>query len=241
MASAVWPAGLPQAPQLRALRERPPELTVRTSMDVGPAKVRRRQTAGVRTFPIEIKLTRDQVALLDEFFLDTLAGGALAFQWTQHRTGDLIDYRFLGPPEYAPLAPRQSGSEYWMATFSIEALPGTLVVGDPPDPPDDPPGGGGNYSEGMTAFGGGGDDDGDRSPRVDAMIEEPPMEEDAPEPDVYIEVILDHSMISPRAGDGDNLSGSGDVGGASVSAGDGVDAGPGDVVGGGNVGGFSGG
>ena len=234
MASAVWPAGLPQAPQLRALREQPPELTVRTSMDVGPAKIRRRQTAGVRRFTIEIKLTRTQLALLDEFFIDTLAGGALAFQWTQHRTGDLIDYRFLGPPEYAPMAPRQGGSELWMATFSIEALPGTLVVGDPPDPPNDPPGGG-NGTESMTFYGGGGGDSDGPGPQFPGMVQDVPFEDDAAPPDLFIELIEHIGGFSGESAGDDG--GPLDIGGPVISSsGGGVDAGPGDVVGGGEVG-----
>lgn len=103
-------------------------------MDVGPAKVRRRTTAGVTKFTIGLKLTRTQVALLDSFFRDSAKGGALAFQWKHPRTGNPIDYRFAEVPKLRPLAPRQAaGKEYWVATFSLEALPGTEITDvDPP-------------------------------------------------------------------------------------------------------------
>ncbi len=44
---ATWPATLP-APALSSLRETPPDNLIRTQMDKGPAKVRRRTTANVR-------------------------------------------------------------------------------------------------------------------------------------------------------------------------------------------------
>ena len=47
MPSAVWPPSLPQGPRLEDLEETPPTLAIRTGMDVGPAKVRRRAVAGV--------------------------------------------------------------------------------------------------------------------------------------------------------------------------------------------------
>lgn len=136
MADLVWPATLPQEPKLAGHSEQPPKLTVRTEMDVGPAKVRRRTSAGVRNFSMSIVMTRAQCALLDEFFLDSAQGGALAFQWTHPRTGNLIDYRFTAPPTYNPLGPRSSAAAKWVATFQLEALPGTEIDGT--IPPIDP-------------------------------------------------------------------------------------------------------
>lgn len=106
-------------------------------MDVGPGKVRRRTTAGVTKFTIGLKLTRNQVALFDEFFRTSAKGGALAFQWTHPRTGNPIDYRFADVPQLKPYAPRQAaGTEYWTATFTLEALPGTEIT--EPEPPINP-------------------------------------------------------------------------------------------------------
>ncbi len=147
MANAVWPAGLPQAPQLRELRESLPRLVVRSGMDVGPDKVRRRLTAGVRLVSIELKLTRTQCALLDEFFVETCLGGAEPFDWKNHRTGADATYRFLEPPVLIPLAPRQSGTEYWVARFELEMLPATVAPSQPQTPGGGPGGGQHNGNE----------------------------------------------------------------------------------------------
>lgn len=233
MASAVWPAGLPQAPQLRSLREQPADLTVRTAMAVGPAKVRRRQTAGVRIFACELLLTRTQVETLDDFFYETIAAGALPFTWVHHRTGQTVDYRFTGPPEYVPLAPRQAGSEMWRTTFTLEALPGTLVTGDPPDPPPGSGGGGGGESLSLILDGGG---DGGPDPDSDEVIHfEVLFPDDSPDPDSLIDVVAGFVVEDDEFGDldGGGLEG-GRPSGTSV-----VDPGPGET--GGEIGGDFGG
>ncbi|QQS08665.1 MAG: hypothetical protein IPK69_11850 [Phycisphaerales bacterium] len=139
MADVIWPAGLPQAPQVAGYSQQDEERTVRTAMAVGPAKVRRRATAAVENCDVEIKLTRTQVALLKTFYRESIQAGALAFTWKHHQTGNEIDYRFLGAPVLVPRAPRQGGTEYWVATFRLETMPGTEVTSEPPDPPDPPP------------------------------------------------------------------------------------------------------
>ena len=142
MAEVIWPAGLPQAPQVARYSQVDQDRTVRTSMDVGPAKVRRRRTAAIETCEIELRLTRAQVATLKTFFRDTVQAGAVAFEWKHHETGQQVDYRFIAPPTFTPSAPRQAGTEIWSATFQLEAMAGTLVVTPPippPPAPDDPP------------------------------------------------------------------------------------------------------
>lgn len=140
MADVLWPAGLPQAPQVARYSEVDQERTVRTAMDVGPAKVRRRATAAIETCQVELRLTRAQVATLKTFFRDSVLAGAIAFQWKHHETGNQVDYRFVGPPTFSPAAPRQTtGTEFWTATFTLEAMPGTEVVIPPPPPPPPPP------------------------------------------------------------------------------------------------------
>lgn len=205
-------------------------------MDVGPAKVRRRQTAGVRMFQCELVLTRTQVATLDDFFHDTIDAGALPFTWEHHRTGQPVDYRFTGPPEYTPLAPRGAGTEYWRATFELEAMPGTLVTGDPPDPP--PVGGGGGGGESMTIMGDGGDDGGPPDPE-ETEFQFIPFEADSAEPEVLVSLFdIDVVEIDGEAGAGDNTDIDG-VPGSTSGGGISVDPGPGEI--GGETGGEFGG
>lgn len=155
MADAVWPVGLPTAPQVASYSQVDSDRVIRSSMETGPAKVRLRSTAVVQGCNIELKLTRTQVATLLAFHRTTCLGGALPFQWKHHETGNQIDYRFVSVPECRPRAPRQAGGEYWVATFRLETVPGTEV--EPSEPPAAPT----NRAGGGAGVGGEGSSDAD--------------------------------------------------------------------------------
>jgi hypothetical protein len=121
----IFPASISRAPRVDELRETTPDTTLRSQMDVGPDKLRRRASAGVRTFEAVLDVTRTQVATLDAFYQADTAGGTLPFQWKNPRTGNTADFRFSSRPQYQPRAPRGDGTEFWRATFGLELLPGT--------------------------------------------------------------------------------------------------------------------
>ena len=123
MKMPTWPASLPQYLLTRNYSESAPNLVIRTTMDAGPAKVRRRFTAGVRPIDGLVILTDDQLGVLDGFFLNDCAGGAIAFSWTMQRESEDADastdtdaiadtdlglpkswapatFRFVKPPQY---------------------------------------------------------------------------------------------------------------------------------------------
>lgn len=118
MANPTWPATLPQVLLLEGMQEQSPNVTVRTSMDAGPAKVRRRFSAGVRNFQGRLVLTTEQVETLDVFHQETLLGGAVAFDWTHPRKGTAVAMRIIEPPAYRPL-----GAGQWETALSLEVLP----------------------------------------------------------------------------------------------------------------------
>lgn len=143
MADAVWPAGLDSlAPQLVSWTKTEPTLTERTQMSAGPAKVRRRFTAGVTLHTVELVLTRDQLTdTFRPFWMDTLQGGALAFEWRDWETQDPAEFRFIAPPVERPLRPRGSGTnDHWAVSFQLEQLPAALAGPvTPPAPENEPP------------------------------------------------------------------------------------------------------
>jgi hypothetical protein len=114
----AWPPALPPSPLVQRFRETPPDTALRTGMDAGPAKVRRRTTAGVRLFQLEYLLSRAQMEALDAFYLDDLMGGTLAFDFAHPRSGDALSCRFRAPPAYAAV-----NGEYFRAALELEALP----------------------------------------------------------------------------------------------------------------------
>ncbi len=114
----AWPATLPQTPLIGGYKETVPDLALRTQMDTGPAKVRRRATAGVRPFQWPAILTTAQVATLDTFYVTTLNSGALPFTVNHPRTTVSESWRIVEPPEYVPL----SGSLH-RVNLKMEILP----------------------------------------------------------------------------------------------------------------------
>ena len=116
---ATWPISLPTAPEGSGYTEQPPLVTIRTNMDAGPPKVRRRYTAGIRLFTFSWIMTKTQVAAFDTFFNTTCEGGALTFDGLNHpRTGSATIWRFTGQPSYVYLGP-----DAYRVTTSLEVLP----------------------------------------------------------------------------------------------------------------------
>jgi hypothetical protein len=119
MANPSWPASLPQLVAVEGYGEAPPDTTLRSQMDAGPAKVRRRFTAGVRPLTLQLDLDGAQVETLDGFFEAILKGGALAFDWVHPRTQSAATLRFARPPAYRP----GHSDAAWQALLELEILP----------------------------------------------------------------------------------------------------------------------
>jgi hypothetical protein len=114
----AWPGILPSAPLAQHFREDAASALLRTEMDQGPAKLRRRTTAGVAVLEVAYLLSRAQVAALDAFYAGALSGGMLAFSYTHPRTGATVQCRFRAPPVYAA-----TNGDYFHAVFALEVLP----------------------------------------------------------------------------------------------------------------------
>lgn len=100
---ADWPSTLP-APAINTFKEVPPDNLIRSSMDKGPDKVRRRTTANISPVSFSLKLTSTQVQTLDDFYRTTINSGADEFTYTHPRTGLSVTARFIEPPQYREIA-----------------------------------------------------------------------------------------------------------------------------------------
>lgn len=121
---AEWPSDLPQQALYMNYQETPPNLVIRQTMDVGPAKVRKRFTAGVRTFRLRFHFTADELVVFDEFFLSVIDGGATAFDWVHPRTGESASCRIIPPPTYTPYGGSAAAlSPDWQVDVQMEILP----------------------------------------------------------------------------------------------------------------------
>lgn len=115
---AIWPATLPP-PAVNSFREKPPLNTIRSTMDKGPAKVRRRTTANTRPMSFTLKLTPEQVQALDDFYVDTTYSGADEFEFVHPRTGDTVNARFTAEPDYSEV----EGGIIYTVAIALEILP----------------------------------------------------------------------------------------------------------------------
>lgn len=116
-AVATWPADLPQTPLADGFTFEEATSVIRSEVDVGPAKVRRRSTATVGTFSMTLKLTAAQRGTLRDFFRHDLEEGARSFTWTHPLDAGECECRFTGPPSWT------WASGYWFAVCGIEVLP----------------------------------------------------------------------------------------------------------------------
>lgn len=112
---AVWPSQF--CPIIDSFQESPPENIIRSDMDVGPAKVRRRTTANIRPISFNMFLTKAETALLDSFFLNDVMSGAIPFDFIHPRTDQLVSARFVEPPQYS------NRSIGYNVSISLEILP----------------------------------------------------------------------------------------------------------------------
>lgn len=115
---AAWPSGLPQIALGAEFEESADSALVRTQMDAGPAKVRRRYTAEVKRYRFTLILTTAEVATLETFFTDTIGLGSLPFDWLNQRTKATVSLRLVNRPSY-----REIAGGLWVTSLDLEYMP----------------------------------------------------------------------------------------------------------------------
>lgn len=115
----LWPSSLPVQPLVDGYEEQIPDFRMKTNMDKGPGKMRRKSAALPWPVSVKMLLTGAQVQTLEDFVVDTLQGGVLRFSWTHPRKGSEVEVRFNEMPKVEPAA----GGMKWTAVFKLEVLP----------------------------------------------------------------------------------------------------------------------
>lgn len=115
----AWPGTLPERPAPEGFKETTPDVLLRTQMDSGPAKVRRRTTTDIRRFTMVFMMTQAQVAIFDTFLLTDLKNGSLSFTMMHPRTEATVTMRLVQQPVYVCV-----GGTEWNVTLELEQLPG---------------------------------------------------------------------------------------------------------------------
>lgn len=111
---ADWPLTLQQVPNQAGFSQTLKPNLIRSSMGYGPDKLRRRSTAEWYSVSVQLWLTYDQLATLEQFYLDNMA---LTWGWLDFTKSPAVaaTYRFMGPPSVAPL-----GFSHWVIGLSLE-------------------------------------------------------------------------------------------------------------------------
>lgn len=100
---ASWPGTLPQYLLQDGFSETLPNNSIRSKMEIGPPKMRRRGTGAPRLIPGKQYMTAAQVEIFDVFYESTLKSGSLRFDWISPRTQASKELRFVAPPVYTPM------------------------------------------------------------------------------------------------------------------------------------------
>ena len=114
---ATWPSTLP-APSPGAYQEVFPNNTIRSDMEVGPAKVRKRATSAPTKYKMSFEMDNTDINTLETFYRTTINEGADTFEMDDPRNGTTETFRMIGPPEISALSPI-----YYRANINMEKLP----------------------------------------------------------------------------------------------------------------------
>lgn len=118
MPANPWPAGIPTAFSSDTFEATAQPITIRTDMDAGPPKVRRRFTQPVRKYKCSIILKdAAQYTILDEFYYLICQGGTDTIALNDPITLEPMIARFFGPITYTAIGIA------WQAEFELERLP----------------------------------------------------------------------------------------------------------------------
>ena len=115
---ATWPSQLQQKLNEDGFSYNIGPTVVRTEMDIGPAKVRRRFTKSVDTLTAIINLTVSEYSVFTYFYDTTLNGGSTTFNFLHPITGATIEARFVSDPSI-----RSIGGDKFQASMEWEILP----------------------------------------------------------------------------------------------------------------------
>lgn len=111
-----WPTTLPEKFS-RNFETTDVDTLLRSEMEYGPQKVRRRFTGNIEQIQTSINLTEEQVGILRNFYRNTLGGGTLPFTHKYPTNNTVVEYRFLAPPAISHL-----GGKAWMASLQLEVI-----------------------------------------------------------------------------------------------------------------------
>lgn len=95
MPNPVWPVSLPQSPLVEGYSGEEQSAVLRTEMDAGEAKSRRRFSATPDKLNCSFSLTEAQFTTFKTFFNGSLLRGSLPFDWLHPESGAAVSCRLI--------------------------------------------------------------------------------------------------------------------------------------------------
>jgi len=91
---------------------------IRSDVEIGPAKTRRRYTLPIINVKAGMVMTGDELKIFDTFYHGALMSGALRFLFRDPVSGTEKEFRFIDPPVYQPIT-----IKHWSVEMTLEILP----------------------------------------------------------------------------------------------------------------------
>lgn len=118
MTPEIFPPAIEQCFLIAGYMQQGESNVIRSGVEVGPAKLRRRYTMPIRNVKASMKLTTDELRIFDTFFHSVLMSGVKRFLFADPVSGTQKEYRFIDPPVYSPIS-----EEFWSIEMSLEMVP----------------------------------------------------------------------------------------------------------------------
>lgn len=116
MTDITWPTTLPQVLRLDGQKAKHKSNVIRTEMDAGPVKIRRRYTVSEKLFEGSIIVTETQRETLENWYTNTIGDGTLRFVMKDPQTLQPAEFRFT--EDYS----EESLDGMWQINMKLEKL-----------------------------------------------------------------------------------------------------------------------
>ena len=121
MSAYTWPTSLPQVPLKSGFSEVGGVNVIRTPMELGPAKTRRRSRIA-KPIQVSFLMTKAQIITLEDFVENTLFG-VRRFNFTQPRKLVSVEVRIVPGAEGVFYTLSPLGVDLWQVSMTLEVLP----------------------------------------------------------------------------------------------------------------------
>lgn len=114
-----WPHELQMLIPEDTYKEAFAKVMIRTTMDTGRPKRRRRFTAAIKTLEFDLIFTGSELDRFIVFFEDEISGGATSFELVHPRTAAICTVAFSKEPDPA----MKAGSDIYRVPVNLDILP----------------------------------------------------------------------------------------------------------------------